>query len=189
MEAAAGVFATHGEQVDVREIARCAGVGMGTLYRHFSTKDELLQSVLRQDFAEWTRTAREDAAAQDDPGVALARFLRDALQRQAHHRALGEHLAEAWDTAPGMVACRDACQEELHPVIDDLVSRCHGAGVLRPGVTSEDISLLLVALGSIAQLAAQQRPEMWRRALQITLDGLGPSHQTALLPTSQPIDA
>lgn len=184
MEAAAGVFATHGVQADVREIARCAGVGMGTLYRHFRTKDELLESMLRQDFTEWTRTARQTAAAQDDPAEALSTFLRDALERQAHHRALAERFAETWDTTSGIAACR----EELHPVIDDLVARCHDAGVLRSGVTSEDISLLLVGLGRIAQLAVPQRPELWQRALQITVDGLGPSHHAAL-PTSPPTDA
>lgn len=184
MDAAAAAFATQGEQVDVREIAHCAGVGMGTLYRHFPTKDELLETVLHQDFAEWTRTAREDAATQSDPAEALSTFLRDALERQAHHRALVERFAESWDTTSGITACR----RELHPVIDELVARCHDAGLLRPGVTSEDISLLLVALGRIAQLVAPERPELWQRALQITWDGLRPTHRDALV-TSPPTDA
>lgn len=182
LKAAADVFATHGERVDVREIARSAGVGMGTLYRHFPTKEDLLETVLHEDFAEWTRSARLAATAEDDPAEALAAFLGDALERQAHHRAMVERFAETWDTTSGIATCR----RELHPVIDDLVTRCHDAGVIRSGITGEDISLLLVALGHIAQLAAaQERPEMWQRTLQVTLDGLRPIHQTAL-PTHSP---
>lgn len=156
---------------------------MGTLYRHFPTKDDLLETVLHEDFAEWTSTARQAAAAQTDPTEALSAFLRDALERQAHHRAMVERFAETWNTTSGIATCR----RELHPVIDDLVSRCHAEGALRPGVTSEDISLLLVALGHVAQLAAaQERPEMWQRTLQIALDGLRPTHQSAL-PTNAPV--
>lgn len=177
LEAAADIFACHGEYADVREIARCAGVGMGTLYRHFPTKDALLETVLREQFDEWTRTARDAARNQADPAEALAVFLHDALERQARHRALVERFAETWHTSSGVAACR----RELHPVINDLLTRCHEAGALRPGVTTDDITLLLVALGRIAQLAVEQGcPELWQRALQITLDGLQPSHQSPL---------
>ena len=176
LRAASHAFAVQGSGVDVREIARCAGVGMGTLYRHFPTKDVLLETVLHEHFTEWTRTAL-DTATTEDPAEALGAFLYDALERQANHRALVEQFAETWDTADGIATCR----RELHPVIDDLVARCHQAGALRPGVTGEDISLLLVGLGRIAQLASvQERPTLWRRALQIALDGLQPIHHEEL---------
>lgn len=174
--AASQAFAEQGSGADVREIARSAGVGMGTLYRHFPTKDLLLQTVLHDHFEEWTRTASEAAAVQD-PAEALFSFLSDALERQANHRALVEQFAATWDTTEGMATCERA----LHPVIDDLVARCHEAGVLRPGVTGEDIALLLVGLGRIAQVANMQgRRTHWRRALQITLDGLQPAHHDTL---------
>lgn len=177
LKAATTLFAVHGEQVDVRVIAHCAGIGMGTLYRHFATKNDLLETVLHEHFTEWTHTAQQAAADQGDPAKALSDFLYDALERQAQHRALVERFAETWETTSGIAACR----RELHPVIDNLVNRCHVAGVLRPGVTGEDISLLLIALGRISQLAAaQERPELWQRALQIALDGLRSKHQSAL---------
>lgn len=176
MNAASQAFAEQGSGADVREIARSAGVGMGTLYRHFPTKDLLLETVLHEHFEEWTRTALH-AATSRDPAEALYSFLHDALERQANHRALVEQFAKTWDTTEGMTTCERA----LHPVIDDLVARCHEAGVLRSGVTGEDISLLLVGLGSIAQLAgARERRTLWRRALQITLDGLQPVHREEL---------
>ncbi len=180
LAAASEAFARHGETVDVREIARSAGVGMGTLYRHFPTKEELLETVLRQDFAAWTRTARANAAQCTDPFEALSTFLEDALGRQSRHRAMVERFAESWNTTPGIATCR----QELHPVIDDLVTRCHAAGALRPDVTSEDVSLLLVALGRIAQLTTQERPELWRRTLQIMLDGLHPTCTNSLPPSA-----
>ena len=156
----------------MREIARSAGVGMGTLYRHFPTKDVLLDTVLHEHFAEWTRTAREAAAA-EDPAEALRAFLHDALERQARHRALVEQFAQTWDTADAV----NTCSRELNPAIDALVERCHQAGVLRPGVTGQDIALMLAGLGRIAQMSGTQgRDTSWHRALQIVLDGLQPVH-------------
>lgn len=176
LEAASAAFAEQGSGVDVREIARCAGVGMGTLYRHFATKEVLLQTVLHEHFAEWTRTALQTAEGAD-PATALRAFLADALERQAAHRALVEQFAEAWGTAEGVAAC----SRELHPLIDDLVARCHRVGALRPGVTGEDVALLLIGLGRVAQLAGEQdRPLLWRRALQVALDGLQPVHREQL---------
>ena len=173
LEAAAGVFASRGAAVDVREIARRAGVGMGTLYRHFPTKEGLLETVLRRDFTEWTRAARAAAASQPDPARALAGFFHDALERQSRHRALAEGFAQHWD-ASGDAACR----RELYPVIDELVARCHAAGVLRGDTGTEEVSLLLVGLGAAVQLAAARgRPEPARRALQVVLDGLLPRHE------------
>ncbi len=177
LTAASAVFATHGGGVDVREIARCAGVGMGTLYRHFPTKEALLETVLHDNFAEWTRASRDAAAAEKDPALALAGFLHDALERQASHRAMVERFAETWNSTDDMATC----QRELHPVINDLVARCHNAGTLRAGVTGEDIALLLVALGRITQLAnTRDRPHLWQRSLQIALDGLRPIHSSPL---------
>lgn len=175
IDAAAAIFAERGHGVDVREIARCAGVGMGTLYRHFPTKDALLDTVLIEDFAAWARSAREAAACQSDPWLALAAFCEDALVRQSCHRAVLERFAT--DTDTGVGAAVAACQRDLHPVIDRLVDRCHQAGVLRGGVSGQDISLLLIALGRVAQSSSPQSPQPWRRLLRITLDGLRSCHQ------------
>lgn len=168
LRAAAEVFATHGEAVDVREIASRAGVGMGTLYRHFPTKEELLNTILHLDFTEWTAAARLAAEQEPDPVVALVNFLRDALERQSHHRALAEGFADCWNEA-GVTVCR----QELHPILDDLTHRCHEAGALRAGVGPEDISVLLTGLGTIVQLARSSgRPELPTRALDVVLAGL-----------------
>lgn len=189
VDAAAEVFATRGADVDVREIARRAGVGMGTLYRHFATKGELLDTVLQHDFAKWTLAASAQAAAEGDPAKALWGFLYDALARQAQHRALVERCANSW-TADSRTSAPEiaACQQELHPVIDGILARCHAAGALRPGVSGEDISLLLVALGQIALLAGKGHPERWQRLLQIAFDGLQAGRDTELPSHQHTID-
>lgn len=168
LEAATEVFASRGEGVDVREIARRAGVGMGTLYRHFPTKEGLLETVLHQDFTEWTRAARAAAASEAEPARALAAFFRDALERQSRHRALTEGFAQRWGTTEDVM-----CRRELYPVIDELVARCHATGALRADVGTEDVSVLLMGLGTVVRLtAARGHPELSHRALQVVLDGL-----------------
>lgn len=149
---------------------------MGTLYRHFPTKGELLDTVLREDFQAWNRSARQSATDHGDPWQALSAFLDDALTRQVSHRAMLERFADSWETTVAISECR----REIHPLIEDLVARCHASGVLRAGVGSEDISVLLIALGKVVELTAQDRPELWRRHLRISLDGLRACHDEAL---------
>lgn len=178
IDAATVVFAQRGHQVDVREIARRAGIGMGTLYRHFPTKDALLETVLHEDFLAWSRSARADAAGHTDPWTALSAFLDDALTRHARHRAMLERFAHSWDSASSVTEC----SRQLLPVIDEILTRCHAAGALRQGVTSEDIALVLISLGRIVELTAHTNPALWRRHLRICLDGLRHQHDEALPP-------
>ena len=68
IEAASEALAAQGTTVDVREIARRSGVGMGTLYRHFPKKEDLIQTVLRRDFSRWADSARQAAIEAETPG-------------------------------------------------------------------------------------------------------------------------
>lgn len=155
----------------MREIASSAGVGMGTLYRHFATKEELLDTILEQDFIDWTRAARQAADAEPDPGRALRNFFHDALGRQGRHRALSERFAASMKQPLDS----PVCTQNLYPIIEELVLRCQRAGVVRQDVTGQDIAALLLGLGAIARLAAeQQRPQLPVRALSVVLDGLRP---------------
>lgn len=171
--AATAAFAEAGHAVDVREIAARAGVGMGTLYRHFPTKDELLQTVLREEFLTWARAAAEAAETHEDPWAALVGFLDDALQRQARHAAMCEHLATA------MTAPDPRCTSELLPVIDGLVARCHAHRRLAPDVTAGDITLLLASLGHAVRVAGPDEPQRWRRLLTLAVRGIAAPSATA----------
>lgn len=176
LDAASALVATHGGDVDVREIARHAGVGMGTLYRHFPTKQVLLDAAVAHAVDEWAAAAR--AAMTGDAWPDLCGFLADALARQAGHRGLMESYGR------GPAAGVDRCRHSVGPLIAELVGAARAAGALRADVTVEDVSLLLIALGRVAVLA----PGAWQRPLQVALDGLraGPATTELSLPPLSP---
>jgi AcrR family transcriptional regulator len=162
LEAAAAAFAEQGPAAEVRDIAEAAGVGMGTLYRHFPTKADLLGAVVHHRFIAWIDdVARTET---DDPGADLRRFMVDTLDRHANDRA----QLEAFGASIGTPASVDECRARMKPVLERLVSRAHRAGVLRADVTAVDIRLLLIAVGRVVPLG----PSAWRRQLDIASAGL-----------------
>jgi AcrR family transcriptional regulator len=174
IEAAATVLAEQGTTVDVREIARRSEVGMGTLYRHFPNKEDLVRTVLRKDFSEWAESARQAAIDAKDPWAALTDFYQQALTGYARHRAIMENFALTW-SVPDLEGIR-----QLRLVIEELCARAGAAGLLRPGVTTDDLLLLLVSLGHAVQITDTCRPRMWNRLLRISLDGLRVDHREPL---------
>ncbi|OCF90759.1 TetR/AcrR family transcriptional regulator [Nocardia brasiliensis] len=173
VETASAVLAAHGTAVDVREIARRSGVGMGTLYRHFPKKEDLVQAVLRRDFTTWAESARHTAIDATDPWTALTDFYQQALTGYARHRAIVENFALTW-TDPDLEGI-----EQLRLVIEQL--RARATDVLRPGVTTDDLLLLLVSLGHAVQITGDGNPHRWQRLLHISLDGLRADHQEPLI--------
>ncbi|MFE7839161.1 TetR/AcrR family transcriptional regulator [Streptomyces sp. NPDC057474] len=174
IEAAGAVFAEQGGAVDVREIARRSGVGMGTLYRHFPTKEDLLATVLVQEFTSWLITTHQAARETEDPWQALTDFFEQSLTQLARNRA----LIEAY-IATGAPSCE--CARRRDAVYDDLRTRCQDAGLLRPDVTTADLVLLITSLSQAVRTTADTQPGQWRRILHISLDGLS-SRNTAPLP-------
>ncbi|PRY39550.1 TetR/AcrR family transcriptional regulator [Umezawaea tangerina] len=181
VEAAAEVLAEQGTAVDVREIARRGGVGMGTLYRHFPKKEDLVRTVLHQDFTRWADSARRAAADAEDPWAALTDFYEQALAGYARHRAIMENFELTW-AEPDLDGIR-----QLRLVIDELCARAGAAGLLRPGVTTDDLLLLLVSLGHAVRITDDCRPRMWTRLLHISLDGLRPDHRGPLPDGTAPV--
>ncbi|GAA4533745.1 TetR/AcrR family transcriptional regulator [Amycolatopsis samaneae] len=172
IEAAAEVLAEQGTAVDVREIARRGGVGMGTLYRHFPKKEDLIHTVLRKEFLEWAESARQAAIDAEDPWMALTDFYQQALTGCARHRAIMENFALTW-SVPDLEGI-----QQLRMVIEELCARA--TNLLRPGVTTDDLLLLLVSLGHAVELTDECRPRMWNRLLRISLDGLRAEHREPL---------
>ncbi|MGW0712499.1 TetR/AcrR family transcriptional regulator [Streptomyces sp. NPDC002643] len=174
IEAAGAVFAEQGGTVDVREIARRSGVGMGTLYRHFPTKDDLLTTVLEQQFTSWLTAAHQQATATEDPWQALTGFFEQILTTQARNRA----VVESYATTGGPTS---SCAQRCHSFIDELRTRCMSAGLLRPDVTTADLVLLSGTLSQAVLTTGDSHPGQWRRLLRISLDGLS-SRNTEPLP-------
>ncbi|MEO3798877.1 helix-turn-helix domain-containing protein [Nonomuraea sp. B1E8] len=180
VEAAAEVLAEQGAAVDVREIARRSGVGMGTLYRHFPKKEDLVHTVLRRDFLNWAKSARQAAIDAEDPWAALTDFYQQALTGYARHRAIMENFALTW-ADPDLEGIH-----QLRLVIEQLCARARATGLLRPGVTTDDLLLLLVSLGHALQITDECRPQMWNRLLHISLDGLRAGHREPLPADTKP---
>ncbi|WP_207974756.1 TetR/AcrR family transcriptional regulator [Parafrankia sp. BMG5.11] len=186
IEAATAEFTARGQGADVREIASRAEVALGTLYRHFPTKDELLETVMQDLFTTWQNTALTGWMNHPDPWEALTGFIDDAVCRQAMHVALTERLARPFSERQ-----LDECARRLAAVAEHLVARCHRAGLLREGVVGEDIIQFVICLASLADhstipvitttpagQAFPPRPTAtpWARQRQIGLDGLRPAH-------------
>lgn len=178
IKAAGDVFAECGGGVDVREIARRSGVGMGTLYRHFPTKDALLATILEQQFDTWLTDAHRQAVATEDPWRALAGFFEQLFDNQAGNRAVVESFAATGGPS-------SACIQHCHTIIDQLRTRCADAGVLRPGITTDDLFQLSGSLSQTVLTTADTHPGQWRRLLRISLDGLS-SRNTEPLPAPGP---
>jgi AcrR family transcriptional regulator len=169
LDTAAQVFAERGAGVDVREIARAAGVGMGTLYRHFPTKDQLVEAVLhdsREQWLAWAQRLLED----EEAGQALHLFMEGTLTEFAKHRGLLESFTRNF----GALMVEDFSSPPVHALIDELIANAKAAGELREDVTVQDIGLLLIAVGRTIELTEKTSPGTWRRPLAVILDGLRP---------------
>ena len=156
LDAAAEVFGAEGPDASVAEIAHRAGVGQGTVFRRFPTKDDLMYAVIERHVAQMTTLAKE-ALAEDDPGGAFFAFI---------HR-----VAELVMSTPGLHKCVVHCGEkpgaaELEKLGDKVVSRAQRAGAVRRDITPEDVRVLVRSTLTGA-------PEgQWQRHLDVVLDGL-----------------
>jgi AcrR family transcriptional regulator len=169
------LFAGEGVDVSVEDITRRAGVGMGTLYRHFGTKEELVDAVLEDAFDAYVELARRAADATDG-WAGIAGFLEQALELHAANRAL-------MDVVLTSERGRDRAKEvrrQIRPLLAALVERAQAEGSLRADVTAEDVPVILWACARVVQATADVAPDAWRRHLALLLDGLRAGAATPL---------
>ncbi|MFG1922768.1 TetR/AcrR family transcriptional regulator [Cryptosporangium sp. NPDC048952] len=165
LAAAADEFAEHGVDASVADIARRAGVGKGTVFRHFPTKDDLVAAIVRSRVEELNAVAEELLTA-DEPGAALFEFVTVAARRQ-RERDLS-FLQSAGAQTP-----IDA-QQRMAELIDRLVDRARDHGAVRPDITGTDVLLLMCAPNYVVGYAPNASPDLWQRYLAIIVDGLRP---------------
>jgi AcrR family transcriptional regulator len=171
LEAATDAFAELGPDVTIAEIARRAGVGQGTVFRRFPTKDALFAEVIRVRLGDMTVRAKE-LLEEPDAGEAFETFVWFAAETSSRDRALfeGVEKCDCFDEVA------DA-KKELHEVVDRLIRRARREGAIRKGLDANDVGALV---GAAIQAAAHaDRPdarskEAWRRYVQVVLDGLKP---------------
>jgi AcrR family transcriptional regulator len=169
------LFARKGVEVPVEEITRHAGLGMGTLYRHFPTKEELIDAVLEESFADLVAAA-EQAALEDDAWAAFTGFLERALALHAGNRGLKDMLATS---ARGRRRA-EAMRSRMRPLLRRLIERAQEQGALRPDFTPEDLPVVFWTAGRVIETTAAVAPDYWRRYLALLLDGLRAEAATPL---------
>lgn len=167
VHAAREVFGRRGLGVTLDDVARHAGVGVGTMYRRFPTKEALVRAVFEQDLAMRQESA-EQALTHPDPWQGLVDFLMTMTADLAENRGLhevimlGSHSSEPFETARG----------GMLPYLEALIRRAQESGQLRTEVTASDIPVMQQMLIAAAQFTQGRRPDIWRRYLEILLNGL-----------------
>jgi len=152
----------RGLAADVREIARRAGVGVATVYRHFPTKDDLVQAAMRTDLDGWTEVTAH-AVEEADAWTGLRTIVEHTVATMARHRAILDGLASRTEAFA-------ACHTHLSETLAGVVARAHEQGTLRRDVDAGDVGLQILALGGVAQLAPDE--QTLRRHVGLMLDGL-----------------
>jgi AcrR family transcriptional regulator len=173
--AARAAFATEGSEVPVEEIARRSGVGMGTLYRHFPAKEDLIDAVLEDAFAAFI-SAAEHAVAEQDAWGGFRGFLERVFTLHAENRGLKDIIATR---AHGKTRA-EAMRTQMRPLLRRLIERAQEQGALRADFTAEDMPLIFWAGGRVIEATAGVAPEFWRRHLGLLLDGLRAEAATPL---------
>jgi AcrR family transcriptional regulator len=162
LDAARAVFETEGLGVPLDEIARAAGVGPGTIYRHFPTQDALFEAVIEARVEDLVADARARAAL-PDAGEAFLGF----LARLAGEAAMKKDLSDVL-TAPPTVATE--LRRDMHAALETLLRRAQESGAIRAGVRTEDLIALLKGL--LAALQAAPSEDSRRTLLEIVTAGL-----------------
>jgi AcrR family transcriptional regulator len=162
LEAAREVLGESGADASMEEIAARAGVGVGTVYRRFASKDALIDELLRLSMEEALEAARQALACPEGEG--LEHYLRGLGTVFAAHARYAHLLLER--SSDGAAAA------EMRAAVDELAARAREAGTLNPEVTYADVMALIWAMRGLTVTTGGVAPEAWQRFLDIHLAGL-----------------
>lgn len=168
LAAARAAFAEHGADASLEDVARRAGVGIGTLYRHFPNRPALLSAVFQDALTALLRRSAELAEGTDDPCRALVDWLRAVVAHASSYRGLARALMSASHDESSALA---QCSAPLHAAGERLLFRAQEAGTVRRDVSIGDLMQLTNAIA----LAAEQDPadeQLADRLLTLTLRGV-----------------
>lgn len=168
LDAATTEFAESGTAASLEDVARRAGLGIGTLYRHFPTRDDLIEAVIHDGVDDLVAAADTLLADEEDPLVALRTWLKGVVAHAASYRGLATSMAAA---ASGEGRLTDACHRQ-EGAATALVERARGVGALRPDVRVDEV---LDLVSAVAWVAEQGRPHDHGRLLDLVLDGMRPA--------------
>ncbi|MGS2805936.1 TetR/AcrR family transcriptional regulator [Nocardia sp. MW-W600-9] len=165
--AARELFADHGLEITLDDVAERAGVGVGTVYRRFANKKELISEVFDQHMVDFADAA--DAAMKNpDPWLGLVEFFEDACRHLATNRGFGEVMLELEEDPARFAELRD----RIRPSVTAIIERARDAGAVHPDVTTTDFFALIHMVNAFAEFAGPVNSEVWQRYMAITLNGV-----------------
>ena len=158
-------FANRGVDASLEQIARDAEVAIGTLYRHFPTRLDLLLAALGPRLAEFA-AGSERALAVEDPWEGFVSYLENLFRVQAGDRGFNDFLSRRF---PGS-ADTERIHDEMCRQIDDVLTRAQKAGAVRPDIALADIVNLIWSNGRMIDATSITAPDAWKRQLHLMLD-------------------
>jgi AcrR family transcriptional regulator len=185
IEAARTLFVRLGTDVPMEEIARAAGVGVGTLYRRFPDRSELIRAVNLDDFTQLSALARRLEREEPDPAVALTSLLSSALELRLGitMTAMSARAHQAVKDSSLIAEHRD----ELIAVASRLLRRAQERGAIRPDIDIGDIILALMLISPLVPPADDELADtVFRRLFALMMDGLRPVPGSVL--PGRPVD-
>ena len=165
------VLAELGPDAPLEEIARRAGVGIGTLYRHFPTREALVASIFAEHMDE-VLAAAEHAGSAEDGWAGLVDFLERVLELQARNLPLRSVFLRVPEDASA------EGRKRILPALDRAVGRAQDQGSLRDDFAVGDLAVAMWSFAPIFEATAEVAPGVWRRHLRIVLDGMRPEAAT-----------
>jgi AcrR family transcriptional regulator len=184
LAAADEVFASRGLDVSLDDIAHAAGVGVGTVYRRFPSKDDLIDALFEDKIEEVVALATE-ALAIEDPWESFEAFTRGMCRKQAEDRGIKELLI-AGDRGHERVR---AGRERIAPIAFQIVRRAQDAGVVRDDLGPFDVPMMHMAVAHVADRTRDVAPGYFERTLTLLIDGIRPSREGTTPMPAEPLDA
>lgn len=177
---ARAVFAEQGLEASSAEITRRAGVGVGTMYRHFPDREALITAVFEEKMDAYVDAARE-ALADPDPWGGFCAYVEKVCAMQAEDRGFTHVLTSSFPTADSFEAKRAAA----YAYFSQLIARAKAAGRLRPDFAHQDMILLLMANAGVVAATADTIPEAWRRPVAYMLQAFEAENTSELPPAPE----
>ncbi|WP_431234245.1 TetR/AcrR family transcriptional regulator [Mycolicibacterium psychrotolerans] len=167
VQAARELFAVRGLEATLNDIAHYAGVGVGTVYRRFATKEELLDAIF-SDGIDQVVCLAETAAQQENSWDGFVWLVEHLCELMATDRGLRQMVYSSAYGGQGAECAR----LRLTPPISKLVERARDDGYLRRDAEPSDMPILSMLAGTVSEWAGHVEPELWRRYVALLLEGL-----------------
>lgn len=172
LDTARRVFAERGIGATLNDVAREAGVGVGTVYRRFADKEALL-AALRADKFTALRALAAEALQVEEPREALRGYLREVVALRVRDRLINEVVAASPHDHEALRGERERLSEDVERVI----ARARAVGAVREGFAARDVPVLTLMVGALADRSAAVDPEAWQRYASLLIDAVCPPEQ------------